>query len=145
VDLRIRIIDPRADAKVSHAAWVDMCEKINACPQIPRHARFITPFNAQTFSWHTGRSQVATRKDIPQDARSIVVWWDRLQDIYGTGDPESPWFASLAERGPDKLRELGRRYDADFLLTESAIRLHLPLVVKNDTYAVYRLRDEEQP
>ena len=139
--LRMQPATPRADAKVQHTAWVDICEKVNASPAIPRHARFITPFNAQTFSWHTGRSQVATRKDIPQDAASIVAWWDRLQDVYGTGDPDSPWFASLAERSPETLRALGRRYQADFLLTETTLPVELPLVLKNDAYAVYRLDD----
>jgi hypothetical protein len=62
-----------------------------------------------------------------------------LQDVYGTGDPDMPWFATLAQRSPESLRQLGRRYEADFLLTESTSPLDLPLVLENDVYAVYRL------
>ena len=46
---------------------------------------------------------------------------------------------SLTWRGADKLRQLGEKYEAGYLLVESWPPLDLPLLYRNDTFAVYRL------
>ncbi len=56
------------------------CEWVVDSGKIPPGARFLTPRMAQTFKWYTGHSEVATWKDIPQDAQELVQWWARLQD-----------------------------------------------------------------
>ncbi len=132
---------PRAARLRDYAAWRDVCDWIAQSPEIPADATFLTPRMNQTFKWYAGRSEVANWKEIPQDARSMVEWWDRLVQLHGTGsnDRRFRWRASLAELPPQRLRQLGERYDAGYLVTESQPPLDLPLLYRNRTYAVYRL------
>ncbi len=139
---------PRADVwRVrNYADWRRACRWIARPENIPPGTRFLTPRLAQTFKWYTGHSEVVTWKDIPQDARSIVRWWTRMQDIHATGrqlgqrGPNRRWRRSLSELGSRRLNQLGRKYNADYVLTLSEPPLPLDIVYENDTYAVYRLR-----
>jgi hypothetical protein len=138
---------PRGDKRVQHPEWRLVCDWIRRSPLIPPKARFLNPMESQTFKWRTGRAEVVTRKDLPQDARAIVEWWRRLEEIHGTqsDDPENQWHASLTELGAERLRQLGAKYGARYLLTEAEPRLPLELLYANRVYAVYRLSDGEQP
>jgi hypothetical protein len=99
---------------------------------------------------------VVTRKDIPQDAASIVEWWQRLREIHGIGpdEPDRHWHTSLAELGAERLRELGAKYDAAYVLTEApgvqlpetdiypskpTPALELKPLYKNSGYIIYEL------
>jgi L-rhamnose mutarotase len=120
--------------------WRDVCQWI-ARSTIPRNARFLTPRTAQTFKWQTGRAEVANWKDVPQDARSLVEWWRRMNTLYASGmlPPEEPWQQSLLENDAETLLEMGRRYQADYLVDFASQPLALELLYENDAYAVYRL------
>ncbi len=136
---------PRADkpGKVTnYPDWRDACEWIAA--NTPPEARFLTPRTAQTFKWYAGRSEVATWKDLPQDAESIVAWRQRLEDLHGTGDSAEPWYDSLAEAPPSRLRDVAQRYDAQYLLTESEPPLDLKCIYQNDSYAVYEIASSDK-
>jgi hypothetical protein len=76
---------PRSHRLADFEAWYDACQWVKTSGKIPPNARFLTPRLAQTFKWYTGQSDVATWKDVPQDAQSIVAWWDRIEDTYATG------------------------------------------------------------
>jgi hypothetical protein len=131
---------PRADkpGKTANLAdWRDACDWIAA--HTPVEATFLTPRTAQTFKWYAGRSEVATWKDLPQDADSIVAWRRRLEDLYGTGDSSEPWYDSLAEIDVARLRRVGEKYGARFIVCESDPPLDLPCLYRNSTYAVYEL------
>lgn len=138
---------PRGDKRVRHPEWRQVCEWVAQSPLIPRDAVFLTPLESQTFKWRARRAEVVTRKDIPQDARSIVEWWSRLQEIHATKscDPEYQWYRSLTARGENALRRLGAKYGAEYLLTEANPRLALELLYANRVYAVYRISDPKQP
>ncbi len=126
-----------------YAAWRAACAWVVDSGKIPPDARFITPRMAQTFKWYTGHSEVATWKDLPQDAKDLVDWWARLQDLYGTGclPPKGRWYATLADLAPERLRQLGVKYGAGYLIAEQNGRpLPLPLLYANRHYAIYRLR-----
>jgi hypothetical protein len=161
--LRLQPQIPRADNKVDklggYAAWRDACEWIARSESIPKDARFLTPIDAQTFKWYARRPEVVTRKDIPQDAASIVQWWDRLRDVHGIerDDPRRFWHGSLAELGEPRLRELGKKYRAEYVLTEApgielpeteiqpkrtVPRLPLKKLYENEGYVVYQLGEE---
>ena len=135
-------VPPRSDQGVNYVPWRRICDWIAHSGQIPEDARFITPRNNQTFKWYARRAEVATWKDIPQDAASITAWWDRLQEIYGTGseEPGMEWYASLNQRDPNRLMELGAKYGADYLLTEAGLKLPLKPVKKIGCYVIYKLR-----
>ena len=133
---------PRADKPgkvVDHADWRAACEWVAA--HTPADALFLAPRNAQTFTWYAGRGQVVSWKDLPQDARAIVEWWGRLEEIYGSPAPDvqGKWLESLSERSPAKLRRLGAKYGARYLLTEAEPELAMPRLYQNNSYAVYDL------
>jgi hypothetical protein len=133
---------PRADkpGKVSnYSDWRMATGWINE--NTPANAVFLTPRLAQTFKWYAERGEVVSWKDIPQDARAIVAWWRRLEHVHGERDwsGELVWHDSLTELPPERLRRLGGRYGAEYLLTESQPRLALPRLYQNNSYAVYRL------
>ncbi|HUY88999.1 MAG TPA: DUF6798 domain-containing protein, partial [Pirellulales bacterium] len=133
---------PRADKPgkaLDHADWQAACQW--AAEHTPADALFLTPRNAQTFTWYAGRGQVVSWKDLPQDARAIVAWWKRLEEIYGSPAPEiqGMWLESLSERSPGELRRLGAKYGADYLLTEAEPPLALPRLYQNNSYAAYDL------
>ncbi|MBN1909013.1 MAG: hypothetical protein JW818_04675, partial [Pirellulales bacterium] len=126
--------------------WKNACLWIADPKNIPPDARFLTPQYAQTFKWYAGRSEVVNWKDFPQDPASIVEWWQSQNLLHATGSdvPGERWYASLAEQDPVRLILLGKHFDADYLLTESAPPLALPVVYRNDAYAVYRLGPQRQ-
>lgn len=131
---------------LDYLAWRRACEWIAESGAIPAGARFITPRMGQSFKWYAGRSEVATWKDIPQDARSIVVWRETLDAIYAsrTASGRLVWQDSPAALGVARLRWAGRRYEADYVLTLRWPVLDLPVVHENDLYAVYRLDAEPE-
>jgi hypothetical protein len=108
--------------------------------ETPPDALFIVPRLSQSFRWHTGRAEVVTRKDLPQDAASIVEWWRRITRIYGREDTQPPWYDSLAEMDAGRLVELGREFGADYVVTTARPPLALKRVgpLTRD-WAVYEL------
>lgn len=134
---------PRADAGrvYDFPAWRDVCQWIGQSGQIPPQARFLTPRMAQTFKWYARRSEVATWKDIPQDAPSVVRWWNTLCDIYALnqGDGQISWIGSLARWPTWRLVQLANKYGADYLLAYRWPRHPFPVVYENRTYVVYRI------
>jgi hypothetical protein len=123
--------------------WREICEWVATSGKIPPGARFLTPRMAQTFKWYTGHSEVATWKDIPQDATELVQWWARLQDLYATGlpPPQPRWRLTLTDLSAERLRKLGTKYGADYLIDErSDSPPDLPLTYGNERYGIYRLR-----
>jgi hypothetical protein len=144
---------PRSHRIPSFADWRAACRWVVDSGEVPADAKFLLPRDAQTFKWYTGRSDVATWKDVPQGAKSLLEWWRRIQDIYATDFPEGPrWYEPLTDVGTKRIRELGAKYHADYLLSErvppplrdntgwSEIVLGLDAVYKNKTYIIYRIR-----
>jgi hypothetical protein len=131
---------PPADANIVNLeAWREMCQW--AADETPADAVFLIPRLAQTFRWYSGRAEVVSRKDIPQDAAGIVEWWRRMNRIY-RAEPESmeTWHKSLAELGSARLRELGAEFGADYVITAAYPALNLErLGPVNPSFAIYRL------
>jgi hypothetical protein len=158
---RVQWTVPRADRLAGHAdrahriaayrAWRGACRWIAESGEIPRDARFLTPKMSQTFKWYARRSEVATWKDVPQDAQSLVTWWETMRDVYATPSPHGGYrwhrslAASLAAKGPRRVYELAERYGADYALTVRWPRLPFRMVYRNSRYVVYRLPDEAPP
>ena len=85
---------------------------------------------------------MASWKDVPQDAESIVEWEGRIKDIYATGLPlPDRWYQPLAVRRAETVKQLGQKYHADYLITERTDPLlDLAVVYENRAYVIYRLR-----
>jgi hypothetical protein len=135
----------RAD-RMRHAAdWVDVCLWIADPHNTPRGARFLTPRSASTFKWYSGRGEVVNWKEAPQDAASLVDWWNRIQDVYATGDqpPLDIYYSSLADAGVPKLQAMAQKYDAGYLVTQVSVPLLSPpftIEYKNDSFVVYKMK-----
>ena len=132
----------RAD-RLRHAAdWIDVCRWVSDPQHTPPDARFLTPRAATTFKWYAGRGEVVNWKEAPQDAVGLKAWWDRIQDVYATGNPPPlDYYASLADAGAPKLQELAKTYDVDYLVTQVSLpTLPLRIEYKNGSYVVYKIR-----
>jgi hypothetical protein len=133
---------PRADKSgkvLSHDDWREVCQWM--AENTPEGSLAITPRMAQTFTWYSGRGEVVSWKDLPQDALAVDRWWHRLEDIYAMPHPDyqGRWHESLTEVSADRLRELGAKYGADYLLVEAEPSISLPNIYRNGSYAIYRL------
>jgi len=121
--------------------WQSVCRWIDQT--FPSDAIFITPRHQQTFKWFAQRAEVVNWKDVPQDANSLVQWYNRFFDIY----PRRLGTVRVTIR----YNELGRfrqQYGARMMVVDRRIvGDSLPLVkvypneygTTNDTYAIYRL------
>jgi hypothetical protein len=150
---RIHPGPPRSHRIPNFADWRAACRWVADSGKIPYDAKFLLPRDGQTFKWYTGRIDVVTWKDVPQDAKSLNQWWDMIQDIYATNYPEGPrWYEPLTEVGTKRMRDLGAKYHADYILAERTpppLRdgtnwtepvLKLDVVYKNETYIIYRIK-----
>jgi hypothetical protein len=142
---RLRDPIPPADRQMrDYAGWVDACNWVAA--NTPPEALFLTPRRAHSFKWRTGRPEVVTRKDIPQDAASIVEWFNRLRTVYYQFDPSEGGLVfakSLGHLGTDHVRQVARQYGARYVLTDRREPLSLPVVYWNDEYVVYAVDDRD--
>jgi hypothetical protein len=134
---------PPADARVADfEAWTAACKWITE--NTSAHSLFLTPRLNHSFKWRTGRPEVVNRKDIPQDARGILEWNRRIKDIYyyeGLAGLVGP-IDSLGQLDDERVRELARKYKADFVLSDRTQLLGLPRAYWNEEYVVYRIDNE---
>jgi hypothetical protein len=159
---------PRGFKLTDLPAWQATCDWIVHAGVIPPHATFIAPRACQTLQWDTGRNEVASWKNVPQDAADLVAWWQRMQDLYASHEPppNPRWYGALADLGTDRVRELGAKYHADYAIdrvpspeevlaaagssaqppgavgvppVEPAPPLDLPELYRNRSFVVYRL------
>lgn len=135
---------PRADRKlIDSAAWANACDWV--AKNTPISARFLTPRIASSFKWRTGRPEVVTFKDIPQDAPGIVEWNRRLRDIFYInkgGEPEA--LKSLGSLPAARLQQIVDEYNIDYILAEGDVRLPFPIVYPtdvsaDDVYVIYQV------
>jgi len=131
----------RADSKVVASAWADICTWVRE--HTPPDACFLTPRGAASFTWRTGRREVVSWKNSPQDATSLVAWRQRIVDCFSRSGSLVEMERSTASLGPERLKQIAERYGADHLI----VPIDAPLVeaipgewlYANGTYAVYRL------
>jgi hypothetical protein len=141
---------PRGDARLARrkspeGRRLTQLDFLDACRWIrentPEGSVLLTPRRCQTFKWRTGRAEIVSRKDIPQDAAGIVEWSRRLDTIHSYVDQfgERQTFGSLAKAGTQHIKDLAREFRFDYVLTRSRPVLYLPVVYRNHRYAVYRV------
>ncbi|MCE5267132.1 MAG: hypothetical protein LLG00_04530 [Planctomycetaceae bacterium] len=139
---------PRSEKMASPTDWEAACRWAANSGTIRPHACFLVPRVSQTFSWYSGHGAVVTWKDVPQDAKGLVEWWRRVNDIYATGLPptEPQWHDSLSELRPERLQQLGARYNAVYAITDRTDPpLNLERVYENSTYVIYQLTRKGGP
>jgi hypothetical protein len=121
--------------------WRNACRWIRT--QTPDDSLWLTPRHQQTFKWYAGRQELACWKDIPQDSRSMLQWWERFKDCYRTDNEGDllPWTT-------ERLLELRDKYRIRFVLVDRRIQEEPPLLPMvyplggewNDHYAIFEIR-----
>jgi hypothetical protein len=96
--------------------WVKVCDWIRN--STPEDAVFITPHQQQTFKWYALRTEVVSWKDIPQDAKSIVQWHQRLREIQ---DPQQYSEMEILMYTDEQLSGLAKKYGANYLLMPQSV------------------------
>lgn len=95
--------------------WRRVCEWIKA--ETPVDAVFVTPRHQQTFKWWAERAEVATVKDIPQDARSVLEWQLRRAELaYALPSIDSPFRPDLPY-----LQKVSLRWRAEWLVIDTEL------------------------
>ncbi|HEY2416110.1 MAG TPA: DUF6798 domain-containing protein [Pirellulaceae bacterium] len=123
--------------------WQRVCQWVAA--ETPADALFLTPQEQQTFKWYAGRPEVVTWKDVPQDARGLLEWKKRLDEVYPR-DPEHRQH-DLAAFDDAALVNLAQKYGAKYVLIDRTradrpirlLKMYPLLVDENPSFAVYRV------
>ncbi len=120
-------------------AWKDVCRWIDR--NTPDDEIILTPRHQQTFKWYANRAEVASWKDIPQDAQGITEWWKRQRDLYPTSVIE----AGVPALGEQRLQTLSEKYGFRYVVVDrrrasrflSFPKLYPNLFEANKYYEVY--------
>lgn len=142
--------------------WQDACRWIrDPANEIPLHSRFLTPQDSSTFKWYAARSEVATWKDIPQDAEGIVKWYKAIDDLYqrdtgqGVVRRDIPLSLILNYTPPRQYEHLRKKYGFDYIICTKEMRLSnrnpaekridLPLLYENLYFCIYKAEPKNLP
>lgn len=132
---------PRADSKVDGPAWIDICGWVR--DHAPADACFLTPRGAVSFTWRTGRREVVSWKNSPQDVAALLEWRRRIVDCYSASGSLTTMERSTAALGAVRMREVADRYGAGFAIVPADIvglaDLPFPVLHRNTGYVVLDL------
>jgi hypothetical protein len=131
------------------ADWQAACAWI--AENTPPDAKFMTPRGQQTFKWYAGRAEVATWKDVPQDAQGLVAWKEVLSELHPR-DREHR-LHGLAAFSDDVLIALAHKHGATHIVidrTRANRPIALPRVYplfreENPSFDVYRVPEMQVP
>jgi hypothetical protein len=134
-------VSPRADSKVDAAAWADICAWVR--DNTPPDACFLTPRGAATLAWRTGRREVVSWKNSPQDAASLVAWRKRITDCFSLTGSMNDLERSTATLGEERLRAVAKQYGATHAIVPldapGLDDISLPQLHANESYAVFEV------
>ena len=129
-----------------HRHWKLACQWIRN--NTPSDAIALTPLRQQTFKWYSQRGEIVTRKDMPQDAISLLQWHERRESVYPMVDDRR----GLSRVSNDELIQSCHKYGADYMvLTQFSeesrnrfdgdfrVRKMFPPEGKFSYYAVFRV------
>lgn len=132
---------PRSDAKVQAEAWADICGWVR--DNAPADACFLTPRGAASFTWLTGRREVVSWKNSPQDAASLIAWRHRIVDCFSRDGGMADLERSTSALGAERIRLVAERYGADHAIVPrdapGAADLPFPRLHANARYAVHAI------
>ncbi len=127
--------------------WTEACDWIkDPKNKIPPDARFLTPSESKNFKWNTRRPEVATWKEIPQDAKGIVRWYATVEQLYTYRPKNGPVRRDFSLQllysryTPERMEKLQQKYKYDYILCGKYPALKLPVVYENQGYVIYKGR-----
>ena len=121
--------------------WLRVCEFIRNDTE--PSALWLTPKNQQSFKWQARRGEVVSNKDMPQDAASVVDWYERLGACYPVDEEKNliPWTTQ-------KIWELHKRYRFRYVLIDRRVEgqsppllplLYPKVAEENATFSVFEI------
>ena len=113
--------------------WVNM--QVWARENTPQDAIFLTPPYLEAFRVYSERSIVADTKDGTQqyfDINYSYKWWERITDLGWSS-------AEYDNLSPERLIQLGKKYNASYLVFPAAKPLPFPQVYENSEFRLYDL------
>ena len=138
--------------------WLDVCRWLKA--NTPPDAVILTPRGCDSLKWNAGRQDAGNWKEIPQDARSIVAWYRKMEDLYtplaGRKEEENreaknpqrwnqPLVGILINKGAQRIEKQAKKYGFRYIVAElppytlgsypEAMKRYQEFV---DSYEVYR-------
>ncbi len=133
---------PRGENPATYGDWREVGRWANE--HTPPGTLFLTPRSSSTFKWYSGRDEVITWKDMPQDAVLFVQWRQRIHDAFDLSDNGShpQWCQSLSQIGLPRLQKLATDYGAQFAVVElvpGLPRLPIEPEYENASFAVYQI------
>jgi hypothetical protein len=127
---------PPALSQVENApAWQEACGWI--AENAPADARFLIPRWGHSFKWYASRADVASNKDVPQDAAGVVAWRARVGELFPTIDALDDRGRQIMLDSPELLGaprvvELAKKYGASHVIARSSPRLDLPILFETE-------------
>jgi hypothetical protein len=91
--------------------WYAVCLWIQE--NTPANSIFVTPADQQTFKWYAQRPEVVCWKDMPQDAESLLEWWQRVQQLTLV---ERSYPNGIAAYSDEQILDLAKKYKVDYFL-----------------------------
>ncbi|MDO5309141.1 MAG: hypothetical protein Q4G03_06560 [Planctomycetia bacterium] len=127
IDLRATVVAPRsAPPKDSIAqGWLDACHWVRE--HTDANAVFLVPRGCDSFKWEARRAEAGSWKEIPQDARSIVAWHEKMEQFYANpgAAEDSPmrWNQALVvvfiNKGRAQVEAESKLYGFDYAIVEA--------------------------
>ena len=102
--------------------WFDVCRWLKA--ETPEDAVILVPRGCDALKWNAERQDAGNWKEIPQDARSIVAWYRKMEALYtplGDKSPKrwnQPLIGVLINKGPNRIEKQARRYGYGYIVAE---------------------------
>ncbi len=98
-----------------YSDWKRVCDWIKS--ETKSHELWLTPRRQQSFKWRTSRAELASWKDMPQNAAAVVEWNRRIKDAYQYDKQKN-----LLPITTEKLEELRSKYDIHYVLLDLRVK-----------------------
>ena len=95
--------------------WKRVCDWIKSETQT--EPLWLTPRRQQSFKWRTSRAELASWKDMPQNAAAVVEWNRRIKDSYQYDKQKN-----LLPITTEKLEELRSKYGIHYVLLDLRVK-----------------------
>ena len=102
--------------------WLDVCRW--ARNSTPESAVFLVPRGCDSFKWNAHRADAGNWKEVPQDARSLIEWYRKMEDFYTPLSDRSknrwnqPLCAILINKGRSRFEKLAEKYRFGYIVSE---------------------------
>jgi hypothetical protein len=122
--------------------WLAVCEWIKQ--NSPSDSLWITPKHQQSFKWYAQRAEVVSWKDVPQDNRSIIEWFRRIERL---SQPRNT-IGKLRSWQTEELIALAQQYQCNWILIDRTyqdkpplLECKYPINIDNRSFAVFYVGD----